>query len=81
MTAHNKDETRDSKLNNQTVSREGKIVSSAKDKEQAKNVTDAAQAQADADISTDANLNIHSPNDELYEGELARLREDNNPIE
>jgi hypothetical protein len=35
-----------------------------------------AREQADADIANDADLSIHSPNDDLDEGESARLGED-----
>jgi len=35
-----------------------------------------AREQADADIGKDADLSIHSPNDDLDEGETARLGED-----
>jgi hypothetical protein len=36
----------------------------------------AAHEQADKDIEQDADLSIHSPNDDLDEGETARLGED-----
>jgi len=39
-----------------------------------------AREQADADIEKDADLSIHSPNDDLDEGETARLGEDVNDI-
>lgn len=35
-----------------------------------------AHEQADADIAKDADLSIHSPNDDLDEGETARLGEE-----
>ncbi len=35
-----------------------------------------AHKQADADMEQDADLSIHSPNDDLDEGETARLGED-----
>ena len=35
-----------------------------------------ALEQAEKDIAGDADLSIHSPNDDLDEGELARLGED-----
>jgi hypothetical protein len=35
-----------------------------------------AHDQADKDISADAELSAHSPNDDLDEGETARLGED-----
>jgi hypothetical protein len=35
-----------------------------------------AREQADRDIANDADLSIHSPNDDLDEGESARLGED-----
>lgn len=40
-----------------------------------------AHRQADADIENDPDLSVSSPNDDLDEGELARLGENNNPIE
>ncbi|HEY6977620.1 MAG TPA: hypothetical protein VH396_15085 [Chitinophagaceae bacterium] len=39
-----------------------------------------AREQADADIEKDADLSIHNPNDDLDEGETARLGEDVNDI-
>jgi len=36
----------------------------------------AAHEQAEKDISDDPDLSIHSPNDDLDEGETARLGED-----
>jgi len=39
-----------------------------------------AREQADADIEKDADLSIHSPNDDLDEGETARVGEDVNDI-
>ncbi len=39
-----------------------------------------AREQADEDIEKDADLSIHSPNDDLDEGETARLGEDVNDI-
>ena len=39
-----------------------------------------AREQADADIENDADLSFHSPNDDLDEGETARLGEDVNDI-
>jgi hypothetical protein len=39
-----------------------------------------AREQADTDIEKDADLSIHSPNDDLDEGETARLGEDVNDI-
>jgi len=35
-----------------------------------------AHDQAEKDMELDADLNIHNPNDDLDEGELARLGED-----
>jgi len=37
---------------------------------------EAAHNQAEHDISEDADLSIHSPNDDLDEGEISRLGED-----
>jgi len=39
-----------------------------------------AREQANADIENDADLSVHSPNDDLDEGESARLGEDVNDI-
>ncbi len=41
-----------------------------------KDVTDNAREEAFGDIADDADLSIHSPNDDLDEGETARLGED-----
>ena len=41
-----------------------------------KDVTDNAREEALGDIEEDADLSIHSPNDDLDEGETARLGED-----
>ena len=40
-----------------------------------KNLNDQAHLAADKDIAGDADASIHSPNDDLDEGELARLGE------
>ena len=42
-------------------------------------ITDAHD-QAEKDMAGDADLSIHSPNDDLDEGELARLGEDTTDI-
>lgn len=42
-------------------------------------ITDARK-EAQKDIDNDAELSIHSPNDDLDEGELARLGEDDNGV-
>jgi hypothetical protein len=39
-----------------------------------------AHDQADHDIAEDPDFSIHSPNDDLDEGETARLGEDETPI-
>jgi hypothetical protein len=39
-----------------------------------------AHSQADKDIKSDAELNARSPNDDLDEGESARLGEDENGL-
>jgi hypothetical protein len=41
-----------------------------------KDVADNAREEAFGDIAEDADLSIHSPNDDLDEGETARLGED-----
>lgn len=41
-----------------------------------KRLTDAAHHTADKDIASDAELSAHSPNDDLDEGETARLGEE-----
>ena len=41
---------------------------------------EAAHQQADQDMEDDVEFSAHSPNDDLDEGETARLGEDNNPI-
>lgn len=40
-----------------------------------RNDTDNAREEAMEDIEKDADLNLHSPNDELDEGETARIGE------
>jgi hypothetical protein len=40
----------------------------------------AAHDQAEHDMEEDPDLSIHSPNDDLDEGETARLGEGENPI-
>lgn len=45
-----------------------------------KKVIEAAHEQAEHDMEEDADLSIHSPNDDLDEGETARLGEDENPL-
>ena len=45
----------------------------------AKNV-EAAHEQAEKDIAQDADLSIHSPNDDLDEAETARLGADKNDL-
>ncbi|TKK64942.1 hypothetical protein FC093_21445 [Ilyomonas limi] len=40
----------------------------------------AAHKQAEKDIAQDADLSIHSPNDDLDEGETARLGDDKNNL-
>jgi len=42
--------------------------------------TGEAFKQAEKDIQQDADLSIHSENDDLDEGELARLGEDDNGV-
>jgi hypothetical protein len=42
--------------------------------------TDNAREEALGDIEQDADLSIHSPNDDLDEGETARLGEDKNDL-
>ncbi len=39
-------------------------------------ITKAAHEQAEADMQQDADLSIHSPNDDLDEAETAKLGED-----
>jgi hypothetical protein len=41
-----------------------------------RDVNDNAREEAMGDIEQDADLSIHSPNDDLDEGETARLGED-----
>lgn len=41
----------------------------------------AAHDQAERDIEHDPEVSMHSPNDDLDEGELARLGEDGGPVE
>jgi hypothetical protein len=48
--------------------------------EKQKEVTDSAFENAMHDIDEDADLSIHSPNDDLDEGETARLGDDKPPL-
>ncbi len=57
-------------------STDDKKVSGNKDPEHVKE----ALNQAEKDIATDADLSIHSPNDDLDEGELANLGGDKNDL-
>ncbi|MFN2457977.1 MAG: hypothetical protein ABR502_07240 [Chitinophagaceae bacterium] len=41
-----------------------------------RDINEAAHDQAEEDIAQDPDLSIHSPNDDLDEGETARLGED-----
>jgi len=41
---------------------------------------EAAHQQAEKDIAQDADLSIHSPNDDLDEAETARLGDDKNDL-
>lgn len=45
-----------------------------------KAVAGAAHEQAERDMEQDPDLSFHSPNDDLDEGETARLGEEDNPI-
>ncbi|HVG14772.1 MAG TPA: hypothetical protein VM935_07425 [Chitinophagaceae bacterium] len=45
-----------------------------------KDVTDSAREEAMGDIESDADLSVHSPNDDLDEGETARLGEGKNEL-
>jgi len=45
-----------------------------------KNVISNAREEAMDDIEEDADLSIHSPNDDLDEGETARLGENKNDL-
>lgn len=40
----------------------------------------AAHEQAEHDMDEDPDLSLHSPNDDLDEGETARLGNDENPV-
>lgn len=48
--------------------------------QQQKQQTEAAHEEAMHDIEEDPELSAHSPNDDLDEGETARLGEDKNPL-
>lgn len=45
-----------------------------------KAAAEAAHQQAEDDMDKDPDFSAHSPNDDLDEGETARLGEDDNPI-
>jgi hypothetical protein len=63
MEIRNKNNPQDSRPGNERLS--GK-----------RDVNDNAREEAMGDIEQDADLSIHSPNDDLDEGETARLGED-----
>lgn len=63
MDRRNRNDYQDSRLGNDRLS--GK-----------RDVTDDAREEAMGDIEQDADLSVHSPNDDLDEGETARLGED-----
>ena len=63
-------------MKNQTSKHEQPQDSHAAEKKSAL----AAHEQAEHDMEEDPDLSIHSPNDDLDEGETARLGEDENPI-
>lgn len=48
--------------------------------EKDKQVAESAREEAMDDIDEDPDLSIHSPNDDLDEGETSRLGEDTSPI-
>lgn len=45
-----------------------------------RDVNDDAREEAMGDIEQDADLSVHSPNDDLDEGETARLGEEKNDL-
>lgn len=47
---------------------------------QERELTSAAHEEAERDMDEDPELSAHSPNDDLDEGETARLGEDETPI-
>ncbi len=51
--------------------------SAANQRGQARELVEKAHAEAEKDISADPEFSAHSPNDDLDEGETARLGEDN----
>lgn len=67
-------EEKENALNNNATA-----VNNLKQKHAEEKVAEAHE-QADADIAKDPDLSIHSPNDDLDEGETARLGEDNLPV-
>lgn len=62
--------------NNKTTDNVGKSPQAREPKPGNAEDTKAAYDQAEKDIEKDADLSIHSPNDDLDEGESARLGED-----
>ena len=65
-------------MTKKTVDKKG-TDSSAKQKKDPGQIREAHD-MADHDIAEDADLSIHSPNDDLDEGELARLGGDKNDL-
>jgi hypothetical protein len=68
------DEEKQKALNNNATA-----VNNLKLKHAEERVAEAHQ-QADADIAADPDLSLRSPNDDLDEGETARLGEDETPL-
>ena len=65
MESRNRKNQQDGHLENNKFSGKGK-----------RDVNDDAREEAMGDIEQDADLSIHNPNDDLDEGETARLGED-----
>jgi len=70
------------KKNNGTVNTSGRHEHPLREEMHAaeRKAAERAHEQADHDIGEDPDFSIHSPNDDLDEGESARLGEDNNGL-
>jgi hypothetical protein len=66
---------KDTKLNQPQDGRATQL-NQPEDNKPTQSVTDRAREEAEKDVAQDPEMSAHSPNDDLDEGELARLGED-----
>jgi hypothetical protein len=74
----NRQNNRPNNINNKNGRHEHPLPGEINQEERKKN--EAARKEADKDIENDAELSSHSPNDDLDEGETARLGENTDLI-